>query len=302
MSGFTRPARGPRRRLADALRARVAGDDLERRTADIWGKPGPRRFSADDPIWWVHSDSAMFVGGIRALLLQSLHPLAMAGVAGHSGYRGDPWGRLHRTSDFIAKTTFATIPDADAAIERVREVHRRVRGRAPDGRDYSASDPHLLRWVHVAEIDSFLSAYQAYNRRSLTAAERDTYVAQSAVAARALGATQVPTTERELRDCLAAYRPELQSTAAARDAARFLIFEPPLPLSARPGYAMLTAGALHLLPTWALRMLDLGRVGTAARLAGRPAGWAGAAVVRWALTEPSVAAQRRSRPADPAAT
>lgn len=290
--------RGPRRLLADSLRSKVAGDDLERRTAEIWGKPGPRRFTPQDPIWWVHSDSAMFVGGIRALLLQSLHPLAMAGVAGHSGYRSDPWGRLHRTSDFIAKTTFATIPDADAALEQVRVVHLRVRGRAPDGRSYSASDPHLLRWVHVAEIDSFLRAYQAVNARKLTPAQCDTYVAQTAFTALALGATDVPTTASDLRDALAAYRPELEPTPAARDAARFLIYEPPLALSARPGYAMLTAGALHLLPTWALDMLDLGRVGTAARLAGRPMGYAAAAVVRWALTDPSVAAQRRSRPAD----
>ena len=100
----------------------------------------------------------MFAGGIASLLLQSLHPLAMAGVAGHSGYKSDPWGRLQRTSHYIATTTYGTIEDAEAAIARVRAIHERVRGRDERGRAYRASDPHLLLWVHVAEIDSFLRA------------------------------------------------------------------------------------------------------------------------------------------------
>src|SRR5690606_38857594 len=88
--------------------------------------------------------------GLRALLLQSLHPLAMAGVAAHSGYRGDPWGRLQRTSTVIAVTTFGTADDAERAVGAVRAVHERVRGVAPDGRPYRAGDPDPLRWVHVA--------------------------------------------------------------------------------------------------------------------------------------------------------
>ena len=95
-----------------------------------------------------------------ALLLQSLHPLAMAAVAGHSGYRGDPWGRLQRTSYFLAVTTFGRDIDAEAAIDRVRSIHQRVTGTAPDGRRYAAADPHLLTWVHIAEADSFLRAYR----------------------------------------------------------------------------------------------------------------------------------------------
>src|SRR5256885_2577846 len=100
----------------------------------------------------------MFIGGIRALLLQSLHPLAMAAVAQHSDYKGDPWGRLQRTSYFLAVTTFGRTEDAMAAIARVRAVHARVTGFAADGRPYAASDPHLLTWVHIAEADSFLRA------------------------------------------------------------------------------------------------------------------------------------------------
>ena len=150
------------RRLGAALRSRVAGDDATERAKVIWGRPGKRWFAPEDPVWRVHADAAMFPGGMAALLLQSLHPLAMAGVAGHSGYRGDPWGRLQRTSHFLATTTFGTVEDAEAAIARVRAIHERVRGRDHRGRPYRAADPHLLGWVHVAEAHSFLAAYQRY--------------------------------------------------------------------------------------------------------------------------------------------
>ena len=150
----------------------------------IWGAEGERWFTPEDPVWRVHADASMFPGGVAALLLQSLHPLAMAGVAGHSGYKGDPWGRLQRTTHFLATTTFGTVEDAEAAIARVRGIHERVRGHDPQGRPYRASDPRLLRWVHVAEAHSFLTAHQRYAVEPLTAAEADTYVAQSAAGRR----------------------------------------------------------------------------------------------------------------------
>ena len=101
-------ARHSQLRLGAALRARVAGDDAAERARVIWGREGERWFTPEDPVWRVHADASMFPGGVAALLLQSLHPLAMAGVAGHSGYKGDPWGRLQRTSHFLATTTFGT--------------------------------------------------------------------------------------------------------------------------------------------------------------------------------------------------
>ena len=145
MTVLTDLARHSQRRLGSALRAKVAGDDATERARVIWGKEGERWFTPEDPVWRVHADAAMFPGGVAALLLQSLHPLAMAGVAGHSGYKGDPWGRLQRTSHFLATTTFGTVEDAEAAIARVRGIHERVRGHDPRGRPYRASDPRLLR-------------------------------------------------------------------------------------------------------------------------------------------------------------
>ena len=162
-------AHAVQRRLGLALRSRVAGDNAPEAAARIWGAEGERWFTPDDPIWRVNQDAAMFPGGIAALLLQSLHPSAMAGVAGHSGYKGDPWGRLQRTSHYLAVTTFGTIADAEQAIAHVRSVHRRVRGTDELGRPYAADDPHLLRWVHVAEIWSFLNAFQAYASDTLSA-------------------------------------------------------------------------------------------------------------------------------------
>lgn len=275
-----------RRRVAVALRDRVAGQDNAAKAAIIWDKPGERWFSQTDPIWRVHADAAMFAAGVRALLLQSLHPLAMAGVAGHSGYKGDPWGRLQRTSTFLATTTFGTIEDAEVLIERIRGIHEHVQGRAPDGRRYAASDPHLLRWVHIAEADSFLRTHQRYAIVPLTPAEADTYVAQSCLVATRLGVIDPPTTVAGLQAAIESYRPELEGTPAARDAARFLLLHPPLPWGARIGYSALAGAGVALLPLWARQQLALPRLPLADRAIALPIGGAATGVIRWALQHP----------------
>jgi uncharacterized protein (DUF2236 family) len=225
----------------------------------------------------------MFIGGLRALLLQSLHPLAMAAVEGHSGFRGDPWGRLQRTSTFLAVTTFGTVSDATRAVTTVRAIHSKVRGTAPDGRRYAADDPHLLLWVHVAEVDSFLAAHDRYGERPLRGADRDTYVAQAALVARALGAADPPTTEAGLRQVIDGFRPELEGTEAARRAARFLLLRPPVPLAMRPGYGVLAAAAVGLLPRWARGPLRLPYLPVAEVSAVRVGGEAITRTIRWAM-------------------
>lgn len=269
------------RRLGEALRSRVAGDDAAERAEGIWGKPGARWFTPEDPIWRVHEDAAMFPGGVAALLLQSLHPLAMAGVSDHSGFRGDPWGRLQRTSTYLAVTTYGTTADAERAIAAVRRVHRRVTGER-GGTPYAASDPELLRWVHVAQVWSFLHAFQAYARTPLTAAEADRYVEQAGRAALLLGADRVPTTVAGLAAELAAFRPALRGTREARDVARFLLLDPPLPMLVRPGYGLIAAGGVALLPGWARRALLLPLVGPAVPVA-RLSGTVAASLVRWGM-------------------
>ncbi|MCK0118530.1 DUF2236 domain-containing protein [Isoptericola sp. S6320L] len=281
MASATKSLEQLRARVGDALFLKVAGPDGHAARDRIHLTPGPRWFVAGSPVRRVHADAATFVGGLRALLLQSLHPLAMAGVAGHSGFRGDPWGRLARTSTFLATTTFATADDAREMVDRVRAVHERVRGKAPDGRPYRASDPHLLSWVHAAEADSFLTAHQRYGERRLTPAEADEYVAQSGRVARALGAQDVPQTVAELAAVLESFRPELEATPAALDTAHFLLREPPLPRAVRPPYRLLAAGAVSLLPAWARDELQVDT--WFARTCGGPAGALAVRGIRWGL-------------------
>ena len=275
-----------RRNLGDKLFARVAGPEGPGRRERIHGAVGPRWFDEDARIRQVHGDASMFVGGIRALLLQSLHPLAMAGVMDHSGFEGDPWGRLQRTSYFLAVTTFGTAADAERMVAAVRSVHERVVGTAPDGRAYAASDPHLLRWVHVAEIDSFLFGPPALRQEPLDAEGRDAYVADTARVAEALGVTGAPRSEAELRAQLRDFRPELSGTPAARQTARFLLLRPPLPLPARVPYAGLAASAVALMPVWARRELRLPYLPVTERLLVRRTGAALTKTIRWAMLAP----------------
>jgi uncharacterized protein (DUF2236 family) len=231
----------------------------------------------------VHGDASMFIGGLTALLLQSLHPLAMAGVDQHSDYRDDPWGRLARTSRFLAVTTYGAAGDAQHQIDIVRAVHRRVAGVSADGRAYAASDPHLLSWVHLAEVDSFVRAHRRFGETPLTAAEYDRYAAQAGQVATKLGARDVPSSMTEVRAMLARYRPELASTAAARAAARYLVVTPPLPLALRGAYVPLAAAAVSLLPRWARWPLRLPWMPVTEATLGRAAGAAVTQTIRWAL-------------------
>jgi len=272
-----------RERLGRELFVRVAGPDGERHAERIHQRPGPRWFPAGSPITRVHGDASMFIGGIRALLLQSLHPAAMLGVAEHSGYRDDMWGRLARTSRFIAMTTFGTAEDAERMVGAVRAIHERVTGTMPDGTAYAASDPHLLGWVHVAEIDSFLRAHDVYGQRPLTGADRDAYVAQTAEVARRLGVLDPPTTEAGLRATLAAYRPELRGTPEAREAATYVLLRPPLPWAARGPYAVLGAAAVGLMPRWSRRPLRLPWLPISERTVVRALGSAATGTIRWAM-------------------
>jgi uncharacterized protein (DUF2236 family) len=277
-----------RSRIGAAIFERVAGPQGPTRHQQIQAA-GERWFAEDRPVRRVHGDSSMFVGGIRALLLQSLHPLAMAAVAQHSDYRGDPWGRLQRTSYFLAVTTFGRAEDAQAAIARVRAVHQHVTGTAPDGRPYAASDPHLLTWVHIAEADSFLRAHTRFGAEPLDQAGRDGYVADMAVIGAELGVLDPPRTEAELADRIGQYRAELAATPQARDAARFLLVKPPLPAIARAPYGVLAAAAVSLLPGWARRPLHLPRLPVTETMVVRPAGRAMVQAIRWATSAPAQA-------------
>ncbi|MEP6624305.1 MAG: oxygenase MpaB family protein [Acidimicrobiia bacterium] len=269
--------------IRNAARSALAGQptgapELEFATDEDLGLFGPGSVT-----WRVHADRSMLIGGVRALLLQVLHPLAMAGVAQHSAYREDPLGRLARTGRFVAATTYGTTPEAERAIAMVRKVHRRVRGTAADGRPYEASDPILLAWVHNVEVDSFLSAYRRYGP-GLDDADADRYVAEMAVLGRRLGAFDVPETARELSDWIVR-APDLAMTADAREAVRFLVL-PTLPARMLPIYGIIAAAAADLLPFGHRITLGLWPVPLADPLVVRPAASVLLAVLGWALGAP----------------
>ena len=153
------PAAALRNRLAWSIRTVLSGSG-SRKFAPTPG--APTLLPVGGAAWLVHAEASMMVGGIRALLLQSLHPVAMQGVGEHSDFRQDPLGRLRRTVFFVGTTTYCALPEAEAAIEAVRRVHLGVSGVTPEGRRYRADDPDLLAWVHASEVDSFLEAFLRY--------------------------------------------------------------------------------------------------------------------------------------------
>jgi uncharacterized protein (DUF2236 family) len=242
----------------------------------------PGLFGPASATWRVHADTSMLIGGLRALLLQTLHPLAMAGVAEHSDYRDDPLGRFHRTAGYIGTTTYGTTSEAEAAVAAVRRIHERITGTAPDGRPYRANDPHLLGWVHATEVDSFLSAYQRYGAGRLSSAEADRYVEEMSRLGELVGVAEPPRSLAELATILDAYRPELQVGRQARDAVRFLLV-PPVPLVARPAYGIVAGAAVSLLPSWARRLLWLPVAPGVEPLVVRPAATVLVRAVGWAL-------------------
>ena len=231
--------------------------------------PGdPGWFGPGSIAWQVHADlGSMLVGGMAALLLQTLHPLVVQGVADHSTYRDDPFGRLQRTAEFIAATTYGGDELASALVRRVRSVHALVRGTTPDYRQYRAQDPELLGYVHVTEVWCFLAAYQRYAGHPLLTAEKNRYLAEMSVVAERLGAGEVPVTTREVREYFRAVRPDLARSHAARETIGYLLKSPIAgTFLERSAYTTICEAAIDLLPGWARARLGLRRP-TAVRIA-----------------------------------
>ena len=245
------------------------------------GDPG--LFGPDAVCWRIHSDfPAMLCGGISALMLQMLHPLALAGVWDHSNFREDMLGRLRRTSQFVAATTFAPTDEAERLIERVRRIHTQVNGTAPDGRAYSAEDPELLTWVHVCEVYSFMRGYLRYKNPNLSLRTQDAYYAEVALIAEKLGAQQVPSSVSEIEGYLQGMRPELvygQRTATVMQA----LFNAPTPSTfTRPMGRSMTFSGFDLLPDWAIQM-NPHPVSRPQRALARAAVMGMAPTLRWSL-------------------
>ena len=293
MSDETRQARSPgalAQWLTGRLRARLAAGVTHLTTGsgptlDYSSPPGdPGLFGPDSVCWKVHADfTSMMTGGISALLLQALHPLALAGVWDHSAFRTDILGRLRRTATFIAGTTYGSRNDALALIESVKRIHLGVSGIAPDGRPYRASEPALLTWVHVAEVSSFMTAHLRYVNAALPVAAQDQYFAETARIAQMLGASDVPRSRAAIDAYLLAMRSELLASERTREVVRMLKYAPAPSAAMRPAGVLMFNAGVDLLPDWAQTMLGLERHALMRRAVARPGVRAVAPVIRWAL-------------------
>jgi uncharacterized protein (DUF2236 family) len=256
--------------IANRLRARLIGqvravfNDQNKGEKPVQRKPDESLFGPRSVVWRVHGDvTTMMVGGVTALLLQMLHPAVLAGVWDHSTFRGDMLGRLRRTARFIAVTTYGSAAEAQEMIDKVRDVHTRVKGVLPDGTAYAADDPHLLAWVHVTEAVSFLDAWIRYAEPNMSRADQDAYFADFARIAEALGTLDVPRSRAEADALIARMRPELFVDDRTREVARMVLDQPAPNLAVAPVQALTFGAAVDLLPAWARAMHGLSGPGLA---------------------------------------
>lgn len=239
--------------------------------------------------WAVHGDFAtMMIGGVSALLLQMLHPVALAGVWDHSNFRRDMAGRLRRTAQFMAGTTFGSTSYAEHLIGHVRDIHDRVTGTLPDGTPYAANDPATLTWVHASGAWSFVQAYVRYRQPWLSTAMQDRYYAETAEIARRLGATDVPTTKRATERYMQRTRLLLRADARSREVARVVLASTPPSAAAAPVSRVMMQAGIDLMPRWAQTMHGL-RVPLLQRPLVRAGATGTAGVLRWALKRPTTA-------------
>jgi uncharacterized protein (DUF2236 family) len=215
----------------------------------------PGLYGPDSRTWEMHGHPLAWVGGLRALYLQALHPEALRGVFTASNYRADPWGRLQRTAEFVGVTSFGSTARAREAGERVRALHARL----------GVDDPHLLRWVHCCEVASFLDIHRRSGGR-LGPGAADEYLAEQARNAWLVGLDpeQVPADTAAMDRYFEAMQPELAAGHQARQVARFLLV-PPMPNRVRlltpalPAWVALSAVAFDSLPRWARKLYGVPR-------------------------------------------
>lgn len=242
-----------RRWVLDAFPRNQNGVDYDVPAGD------PGWFGPGSVTWRIHSEfPGMLAGGLCALMLQLLHPRALAGVYDHSNFRQDLVGRLRRTTSFVAGTSYAPAAEVDALIARVRKIHAQVVGTLPEGSAYTAEAPELLTWVHVTEAYGFLEGCRRYCR-DVPQAIADRYYDEYRRVAEALGARDVPASEAQVQAYFAARQPQLRMDERSREVLDVLsAVRLPVPLPGVSRDMFLAAGAA-LLPEWATRLLGRSR-------------------------------------------
>ena len=224
---------------------------------DAFAQPAgdPGLFGPSSMAWRVHAHFVgMMVGGLSSLMMQSLHPRALAAVWDHSNFRHNLKGRLGRTAYFVAITTYGAKNEAIQAIERVNQIHAQVKGFMPDASPYVANEPALLRWVHLGEVTSFLNGYQLLSTQPLSSTEADTYAKEMTLVGELLGAEQLPSTAQGNLLALQEFIPELVCNARTREILQ-VIENYPVDIWDKPFMHLVIQASFHILPDWALQML-----------------------------------------------
>jgi uncharacterized protein (DUF2236 family) len=257
------------------------------------GDPG--LFGPQSVVWKVHADfSAMMVGGLSSLMIQALHPRALAAVWDHSNFREQLKARLGRTALFVASTTYGGVELASKSIERVNAIHAKIEGLDQQGKPYKANEPDLLRWVHLIETVSFLNAYQHLTLRPLSASDCNRYVVEMNKVGQMLGATNLPTTLQDLQIAIAQYESELVFDNRTRETIQS-IENYAVGLTEKPFFALILKSSFDIVPHWLLQKLQrtpdaclqINARKLALQLASQP--------VQWMLDEQGVCAVAKAR-------
>jgi uncharacterized protein (DUF2236 family) len=257
------------------------------------GDPG--LFGPQSVVWKVHANfSAMMVGGLSSLMIQALHPRALAAVWDHSNFRHQLKARLGRTAMFVAATTYGGVDLANQHIQRVNSIHANIRGIDLNGQPYCANDPHLIRWVHLVETISFLTAYQHLSLLPLSTAECDRYIVEMNKVGEMLGATNLPITFNDAKNAMKQYEFELVFDHRTRETLQS-IESYSVEFTEKPFFDLILRASFDIIPSWLMQKLekksDMCLLIQARRLSLQVA----SQPVQWMLNEQGVSAVARSR-------
>jgi uncharacterized protein (DUF2236 family) len=257
------------------------------------GDPG--LFGPQSVVWKVHADfSAMMVGGLSSLMIQALHPRALAAVWDHSNFRHQLKARLGRTALFVAATTYGGVDLATQHIQRVNAIHARIRGVDLNGQAYCANEPHLIRWVHLVETISFLTAYQHLALRPLTYSDCDQYIVEMNQVGEMLGATNLPITFADAKHAMQQYEAELVFDERTRETLRS-IETYSVDFTEKPFFALILRSSFDIIPNWLLQKLQKKAESCLHIQARRLALQIASQPVQWMLDEQGVSAVSRKR-------
>ena len=260
-----------------------------------WPQGDPGLFGPESVVWKVHANfMAMMVGGLSSLIVQALHPRALAAVWDHSDFRNRLKARLGRTAYFVAATTYGSEAMARGAIHKVNAIHAHISGTDLEGRPYVANEPDLIRWVHLAEVSSFLNSYQYLAKDKLSATECDQYIREMATVGAMLGAQDLPLTWASTQLAWMQYRPALQFDARAQDIVN-VIENYPTDLPDKPFMALTLQAAWDVMPDWILHIIGKQASCSIQAQATRWALRLGSEPVQWMLDQQGVRAVASQR-------